>query len=329
MSFSHIKGQEQVINQLRRSINKGQITHAYLFTGPDGVGKRTTALALAEGLNCRHPLEGEGCGNCLSCKKFLTGNHPDIKLIEPEGNSIKIDQVRAIRKQVYYISYESKYKVIIFDEAHLLTLQGANSLLKVLEEPPQNTIFILVTSQPQQLPDTIISRCQEIKFLPLSTSLIKEILGDIYPDLKEQGEVYARLARGSLGRATRLVQEESLKEKREATLNFLSNLQDSSLGKIALWCNIWERDRQGVRLALEMIQFWYRDLLIWKITEEEDLVINKDFLNNIKSDSYSLEVVQEALALVQDSLRKIELNVNPQLVLEVLLMKINLKGGAA
>ena len=166
MQFSEIKGQEQAIHIIERAIQTQHIAHAYLFTGPEGVGKKKAALAMAQYLNCtgKAPESMQSCGSCPSCIQAQTGSQPDIIVLEPDGASIKIEQIRALLSKVSLRNYDSVYKVILINDAHLMTEQAANCLLKTLEEPTDNTVFILITSQIQNLPITILSRCQQIQF---------------------------------------------------------------------------------------------------------------------------------------------------------------------
>ncbi|MFZ5944519.1 MAG: DNA polymerase III subunit delta' [Bacillota bacterium] len=322
MSFAFIKGQDTAVQMLKNSIQSRHISHAYIFSGPEGVGKRTTALAFAQGINCLQPSLNldERC-SCLSCRKSMGGNHPDIEIIRPEGLSIKIDQVRTLRNKVFYKCYESKFKVIIIDDAHLFTIEAANSLLKVLEEPPEKTIFILITAESQQLPDTIVSRCQQIQFHPLAVSCIIELLAESFPQHLERLPLVAGLARGSLTRAAGLLEDGQLLEKRTDTINLLKRVFETTPGEILLWCEKWDKDKQNIKIIFELIQFWYRDLLIWRTTSREDLLINQDYLVDIKNNKHTLSGIQKCLTLINQCRKHLDFNANPRLVLEVFLLR--------
>lgn len=322
MSFADIKGQDRAVFLLKKSILNNRIAHAYLFTGLDGVGKKTSALALAKALNCERPIDAEACGECLSCRKIASRSHPDVMLIEPDGASIKIEQIRKMRSSVFLMSYESKYKVIIIDDAHLMTIEAFNSLLKVLEEPPQDTIFILITSEPQQLPDTILSRCQNIQFMPLDSNVIKSLISNLNPEQIGNIEVFSKLARGSLKKTQEVINEGELQLVRQELFEILTQINSMSFADIILWCNKWEKDREGVKILLEMIQFWFRDLLIWKTTHNEALIINYDYIESLKEDTLDMNQIDEALKLIHKSLQYLNSNVNPRLILDVLLLKI-------
>jgi DNA polymerase-3 subunit delta' len=147
MGFEEIIGQDLIIIALRRSLSNGQTTHAYLFSGPDGSGKKSLALLFAQALNCSSELDPP-CNSCLSCRKTLSGNHPDFYQLRPEGASIKIGQLRELKESLYYFPREGRKKVCLIHSADLMTLPAANSLLQILEEPPADLIFILLSSRP-------------------------------------------------------------------------------------------------------------------------------------------------------------------------------------
>ncbi|MGI6225969.1 MAG: DNA polymerase III subunit delta' [Peptococcales bacterium] len=326
MGFREIKGQETAIQILKNSIINNHVSHSYLFQGPEGVGKKTAALAFATTLNCLNldTSIADACRYCLSCKKAQSNNHPDIHLIEPEKSSIKIDQIRNLRSQVFYKCYEGKQKIIILDDAHLLTIEASNSLLKVLEEPPERTVFILVTAEASKLPDTIISRCQQVVFQPLSVNTIKELLGKKHLGENAQINLTASLSGGSLSKTKELLDEGEFLKMRQEALEFSQRLSTHSFSDIILWCEKWDREKQKVKTIFEIIELWYRDLLVYTVSGREEILINQDYLNHIKNFPQSLTEIKYALLLINESIRNLEYNVNPRLILEVFFMKLKL-----
>lgn len=324
MGFRDIKGQETAIQMLINSIANNHVSHAYLFQGPEGIGKKTTALAFAQLLNCLDlPIDKQdACDKCLSCRKVKAGNHPDIHLIEPEKHSIKIDQIRKLRSTVFYKCYEGRYQIIIIDGAQYLTIEASNSLLKVLEEPPERTIFILVASEPGKLPDTIISRCQQIQFQPLAASTIKELLRADSLEKSEYLNIVAGLACGSLQKAKGLLEGGETLTERKETLEFAQRLWDNSFSDIILWCEKWDREKQKAKNILEILGLWYRDLLVYRTTGQEEILINSDYLTDIKNSNQSLTKINNALLLIKESIKHLEYNVSPRLTLEVLFLKL-------
>ncbi|KJS18794.1 MAG: hypothetical protein VR72_21540 [Clostridiaceae bacterium BRH_c20a] len=327
MGFAEIKGQDTAVQILKKSILGNHISHAYIFQGIEGVGKKTTALALAQALNCLNfdTSLGGACGECLGCIKVENGNHPDLHIIIPEKYVIKIDQIRSLKSKVFYKCYEGRKKVIIFDDAHNLTIEASNSLLKVLEEPPQDTVFILVSSEPGKLPDTIISRCQQIQFQPLSVYTIKEHLIKENPEKISQISLAASLAGGSLAKAEELLAEGEVLENRQETINFVKKLFELSFSDIIIWCEKWDREKKKVKTILEIIQLWYRDLLVFRTTGREEILINQDHVADIKNSQHTLININYALLLINESIKNLESNVSPRLVLEVFFMKLKIK----
>lgn len=202
MAFSDILGQAKALALLDRALHSGRLAHAYLFAGPDGVGKTTVALELAAVLLCRAPREDRPCGVCPGCRKFQSGNHPDLVRIRPEGAAIKIDQIRELKKALNFPPLESRQRVVLLEEVHTMRREAGNSLLKVLEEPPADNILILMGNATGAILDTIVSRCQLIPFAPLPLPLAAEILRIHRPELHEADRsALAALADGCPGQA--------------------------------------------------------------------------------------------------------------------------------
>lgn len=161
--FSHMVAQEAVVETLRNQITAGRIAHAYLFCGSRGTGKTSTAKIMARAVNCEHPVNGDPCGECESCKRLLQDESLDVIEIDAASNN-GVDEMRDLRETVKYPPQYGKYKVYIIDEVHMLSVSAFNALLKTLEEPPAHIVFILATTEPQKLPATILSRCQRFDF---------------------------------------------------------------------------------------------------------------------------------------------------------------------
>jgi DNA polymerase-3 subunit gamma/tau len=174
-SFDEIIGQEQVIIPLKRAIETGRIMHAYLFSGPRGIGKTTTARVFAKALNCEKGPTVNPCNSCVICREIMEGNSLDV--IEIDGASNRgIDEIRQLRENVWVGSAHGRYKIYIIDEVHMLTKEAFNALLKTLEEPPRHVIFIFATTDPKNIPQTILSRCQHFRFRRMPVNLIIENL---------------------------------------------------------------------------------------------------------------------------------------------------------
>ena len=263
MSFADIYGQKRAINLLQADFKQGRVGHAYLFYGPAGVGKCKTAAVFAKLLNCEQPKNLEPCGFCTACRKFSTGNFPDLAIVEPVGQSLKIEQIRALQEKIYLKSYEGKYKVIIIKEADLMTNQAANSLLKILEEPPQKTVFILLVSDLSKLPVTICSRCQLLAF----TYLSDEILSKLLQEKGERSAAVLLLAQGSVTKARQIMQAD-FRDKIEKRFEVL---QKKGYWEWLLWAEELAEDENLSEFMLEWLLIVYHQRLLELTVEEREL----------------------------------------------------------
>lgn len=320
MAFKDIIGQKQAIETFRRTLKEGRIFHTYLFVGPEGVGKRLTALSFTQALNCS-VLPKEGCGECLNCKEIKNMTFPDLLYYEPEGVWFKIQQVREIKKEIYWRPLQSKWKIIILDSVHQLRNEAANALLKSLEEPPPYTIFILIAWRPEMLLPTIISRSQVINFNYLNEEELKIIFKDV-PN--EKKEIIISLSQGSPGKGYFWLEEENWK-KREEFLKELSLLKRENIGPIFDLVEFLVEDKKVdyILSLLEILLFWWRDLFFWKIYEKEEYITQKDFMREIirKSQEFSLDKIIKNFKETQYAMKSIRNNANLLLTLETLFFK--------
>ncbi len=205
--WERLVGQEAAVAALSEALASPSPGHAWLFVGPEGVGRRPAALAFAAALNCER--SNVGCGECLSCRKVLRGAHPDVHFVVPEGQQILVDQIRGsstdrgVIPEASRSALEGRTKVFIIEDAAQLNPHAANALLKVLEEPPEGVAFLLVTADAEALPETVVSRCRRIDFVPLGPQAIRTVLTDHHGLDEEQAAWAARLG-GNLARALRL-----------------------------------------------------------------------------------------------------------------------------
>jgi len=201
MPFRDVVGHARLIELLSRSTAGGTLPPSLLFVGPSGVGKRLTAFAVAQALNCTDRLPLDACGKCAACARIGRGVHPDVVIVEPgESGSIKIDQVREVVDRAMYRPFEGRRRVVIIDQADALVAAAQNALLKTLEEPPSSSMFILVTSRPDVLLPTVRSRCPELRFRPLLAEEIASVLVK-RNHTESEARAVAAAADGSLGQA--------------------------------------------------------------------------------------------------------------------------------
>lgn len=323
MQFKSIIGQNKAKNILRNHLNEGMVYHTYLFYGPQGLGKTTMAKAFAKALLCSNGEE-DSCGECSACQRFASGNHPDYLEVEPQDGVIGIDAMREIRRTLSYRPYEADYRIIVIKDIEYLTLEAANSILKTLEEPPEFIVIILISNNKQVLLLTIESRALAISFEPLASRLILKALSKKYPD-DERLPIVVALAAGSLGLAQDLMSDEELFAKRVELLEKLSSLEkDSFLAVFELvkWIEANWNDRY--ELFFYILQLWYNDLISSKLNITAK-IINKDFLESLELEAslWDLGSLQEIILAIEEARNRFFKNINRQLILEVLLLKIN------
>lgn len=211
LKFADMTGQEHITRTLSNALCNERLAHAYLFCGPRGTGKTTAAKILSKAMNCEHYPVAEPCGLCVPCKNIAAGVSIDVIEMDAASNR-GIDEIRELRERSRFASGESRFKVYIIDEAHMLTTEACNAFLKTLEEPPQNVVFILATTDPSRLPSTIVSRCQRFDFHLLTVEQIKRCLEQILQQENWQAEsealtLIARLADGSLRDALGILEQ--------------------------------------------------------------------------------------------------------------------------
>lgn len=321
MRFDSIIGQERPIRFLTQMLKKKNIPHAMLFTGVDGIGKRTTAMALGMALNCTNPVGVSACGECPSCQKIISGAHPDMITIRPEGAFIKIDQVRALSRQLRFAPLEGNWRVVIINDAQAMNLEASNAILKVLEEPPKGTFIILTANQTTDLLPTIVSRCQQIAFRPIPYEKVAEVLVELQGLDRQTATTLAVSTKGSLGKALS-VDGEKWTVWRARLVEQISSFSIRSIQPVFGFVADIAKDKDRIVDALDMIMTWFRDVLMCKVSP--DRIINKDFMTKIQNASQgrSVNELLEKVGAVYAAQTAISKNSNPRLALEVMMMRV-------
>jgi DNA polymerase III subunit delta' len=318
MSFVGIIGQDSAIAALRRSLASGRIAHAYLFSGIDGCGKKKTAQALIGALFCK--TDREGCGTCPSCRKVAALQHPDLRIVEPDGAFIKIDQIRELQRELAYRPFEAGIKACIIDEADRMNPAAANSLLKTLEEPPGNAVLILITATVGGMLPTIRSRCQQLQFRGLSPEHIESYLTHEGND-PEAARLAAALADGSLGKAMGFVQKVAVTERTDVLERF-SNLTLTHIEPLFAYAEELSGDKERALTILDLLTTFMRDVMLAQKGNGE--LVNLDLLPLIEREAARIpeQLVLERLQHVAECRRALLRNINARLALEVLCMRV-------
>jgi DNA polymerase-3 subunit delta' len=319
-AFAHLRGQKQARLLLGRSLASDRLAHAYLFRGPDGVGKQLFARSLAAAVNCRQTEGLEACGICPSCKKFRSGNHPDFHVISPEKGTIKIDRIRELIRLLSYAPYESGMRVVLLEDIHTMRQEAANSLLKTLEEPPADNLLILTAETTRDLLGTISSRCQTIPFYSLNQEDTVAILREQVPELDEKAaRLLARLSEGRPGQALLLHKSDIVTTWQELT----TLLNDSPLdpardvGHLLRGAEKMATLKEELPSLLGLLRLWIRDLLAGSCQERDTPPTNGTL-----SKSWNFNQLFAKLQAINRAEQELARNCNRALVCEVLLFKL-------
>jgi DNA polymerase-3 subunit delta' len=321
MSFSSIVGHRIQQEILKKAIVNERVSHAYLFIGPEGIGKKYTALAFARALNC-NSFRNDACNSCLNCRKIEARNHPDVDIIEHDNNIIKIDSIREIQKKLQYKPLEGKFKISIIDSAELINVAAANALLKTLEEPPDKSILILISSNAHNLLPTLMSRCQKLTFTFLKKEELTRLLKR--QDLNDvtNNDFLVSFGQGSIGRALSANTEWMNHEREKFFTEIMSVVKGDMEKAFQLTEEICGDD--NLLNYLELLKIWFRDLLVYKYCNDAERMINSDLIDSIKTNTNHLshERVMVMFQTVNECATHIGRNANKRLALEVMFMRL-------
>ena len=329
MPFRDIYGQEHAIELLNEAIHRDRMPHAWLFTGQPNIGKYKTAVALAQKLNCRESGE-DACGKCDFCLQIATLSFPDFQVIVPDGKIIKIDQIRNSLNWLYLHTDQAKKRVMILDGAQHLGREAANAFLKTLEEPAPHTLLILIAQSTQQLLETIVSRCQQIRFRPLTMEISERILRETTDLTVEKIKLLSALGMGSLD-GNLVSSFELVQSVQNTAISWLTNFSHETLEEMLRTCEKWGKSKNGEwNLLLDFLETWFRDLTWISYGLSEENLINRTA--NIEGNRiialrkcgeyFSLQQIYEIFNLIAELRRAIELNANKSLALESLCLHL-------
>ncbi|MCI8566504.1 MAG: DNA polymerase III subunit delta' [Lachnospiraceae bacterium] len=327
--FSDFLGNERIKEYFARTLANGQISHAYILAGEAGMGRKTLAKAFAMTLLCEKNAggqnSGEPCGVCHSCKQFLSDNHPDVTYITHEKKGIGVDDIRTqLNGTVQIKPYGSAYKIYIMDEAEKMTTEAQNALLKTLEEPPSYVVIFLLTTRPDSFLPTILSRCITLKLKPLYDAVIHEYLTERLHVGKSDADICTAFARGNLGRAVTLSTSEEFGRLRRSVTSLLRQIHSMDLGQLVEVLRQWKEDQMDMDECLDFMQLWYRDVLLFKATQDTAGFIFKDEYKTIRdiSAKSSFHGIEEILEGIERARQRLGANVNFELTMELMLLTI-------
>jgi len=350
MALSDIIGQDRAVGILLRTLSRNRVPSAYLFAGESGIGKRFAALNLAKALNCLNPVTRyalrvtskskiqdpelqtqnsepqilnaelmDCCDECASCKKIDAMTHPDMVVVTPEKGEIRVGEIRAVEVALSFKPFEGKRKVVIIDEADAMNQAAANAFLKTLEEPPDESLLILITAHPDMLPETIRSRCCRLNFMPLASDACGKVIQKVLAQDKKRGETLDRalsaMVRLSMGRPGLAISSDLEKERER----FIALLENMLHGDNETWA-----DREEMEQWIDMAFIVLRDMLVWKIGEGQrgdwvfpdsvsgDMLLNPDMEDFISKMSKSADIkdIIKAYATMISLKRQMGFNLN-------------------
>lgn len=324
MSLTEIIGHATQLAMLRSALSVERLHHAYFFVGPDGIGKRTAAIALAKAIHCEESIN-DFCGICVNCARIADSNHPDVRLIQPlpDKKEISIQQIRDLERELNYRSFSGKRKIALIDPATLMNLSAQNALLKTLEEPPDNSLIVLIAPNSGGLLPTVQSRCVRLSFAPLRRHEVAAYLGSQNMRMPNDIESLAAMSMGSIGLAVKL-KKEQLFEKRRDWAKTLGSLQAGDYHSAMAAAEELGEDRDETLSFLGWAESWFRDLLVYQATHRSDELVNLDMLAEIERQASSInrDRLHASMQKVISAPAGIQRNLNRRMILEGLFFSV-------
>lgn len=328
VSFNNIIGHEEIIRHLKNAMTTGKISHSYIFTGRPGSGKKLLATTYAMTLQCEAGGT-EPCQKCDSCKKAIGKNHPDIIMVNHEKpGTITIDEVRdQVIHDVAIKPYCSQHKIYIIPDAEMMTVQAQNAILKTIEEPPEYAVIMLLTSNIDSLLPTIRSRCVRLDLKVVDDSLVKEYLMEHLQVPDYQAEIDASYAQGSIGKAKEAATSQEFADMTANALKILKYANSMEVYELTEAIKTLTADKNNINDYLDIFQFWFRDVLMFKATREIDNLVFKQEINFIREQASerSYENIEKILEALEKTKVRLRANVNLELALELLFLTIREK----
>ncbi len=323
--FRDMLGHKQEIAHLERAIETGKVSHAYIFTGEKGTGKKRLADAFAMTLQCT--AEGERpCGVCHSCHQAASGSHPDIIYVRHEKPaSIGVDDVRAqLSGDIQIRPYSGRYKIYIVPDAEKMTVQAQNALLKTIEEPPEYAVILLLAENDQVFLETIRSRCVVMHLKPVPDDLVRAYLMEQLQIPDYQADICVAFAQGNIGKAVRLASSEDFAAIKSSAMMLIRNAGKMEISELIDYVRQIQEYKVSIQDYLDILALWYRDMVYFKATRDVDGIVFKDELRTIRDTvSYcTYEGVEDVMRAIESAKSRLSANVNFDLTMELLFLVI-------
>ena len=323
--FQQIIGHEQIINHLKSAMKWNKVSHAYIFNGEKGSGKKMLANAFAQMLQC----EGEGekpCGTCRSCRQAESGNHPDIiRVIHEKPNSIGIEDIREqLAGDIQIKPYQSRYKIYIVPDSEKMTVQAQNALLKTIEEPPSYAVILFLTTNAASFLPTILSRCVVLNMKPVLDTEVRKYLMEHVEIPDYQADVCTAFAQGNIGKAVKLATSENFNEIKMSALYLVKHIPNMDISEITAAVKAVTEFKVDIQDYLDLLAVWYRDVLYFKATNDVNGLIFKEEVKYIREQTNhgSYEGMEQILQGLTKAKERLNANVNFDLTMELLFLTI-------
>ena len=322
--LNHVIGNERVIKHLQNSIQSKKVSHAYIFHGEEGMGKKLLAHAFAKTLQCE-----EGgilpCGKCKSCMQLDSDNHPDVSWVTHEKVSISVDDIRIqVNADIQIKPYSSPYKIYIIDSADKLTEQAQNALLKTIEEPPEYAIIILLTDNIKSLLPTILSRCLLLNLQPVETQVIIDYLMTQHHVPDYLAVIAANFSGGNIGKAIKYASSEEFEQIKEEVLHILKYIDEMEIYEVIEGLKTISGNKTSIEDYIDLMILWYRDILMFKVTKDPNLLLYKEEFQYINKQASirSYEGIEIIIDAMEKAKIRLKANVNFDITIELMLLTI-------
>lgn len=322
--FNHIVGHESIIQHLQNAIQAGKVSHAYIFHGEEGMGKKKLATAFAKTLQCEAG-QNTSCNQCKSCMQADSNNHPDIIWVTHEKASIGVEDIRLqVNSDILVKPYNSLYKIYIIDTAEKMTEAAQNALLKTIEEPPEYAVIILLVRNINMILPTILSRCVQLNLKPVDKLVIKGYLMEQHEIPDYLADMAANFSGGNIGKAIKYASSEEFERMKEDVLHILKYIDEMELHEVIAGLKTISAGKAAIEDEIDLMVLWYRDVLMLKATEDPNLLLYKDEFQFIKkqANTRSYEGIENIIRAMEKAKIRLKANVNFDIAIELMLLTI-------